>query len=70
MRIYIASESGMPHGELREREDFIVDEGPFGRLFSYYHISSKKFTSGTCFRYLTEKGSHEIQRIEESPRIR
>lgn len=52
MIIYIASESGMPVGELREREDFIHSEGPGGRLFSYFHIASTKYTSGFCFNHL------------------
>ncbi len=57
MIIYLASESGMPVGERKKREDFIHRMGPHGRLFSYYHIvNNSRFTSGTCFRYLIAKG--------------
>jgi len=65
MLIYIASESGMPNNQRAERERFIVDYGPGGRLFSYYHCQDPKFTSGYCFNYLIG-GVDENTRTKEN----
>ncbi len=61
MLIYIASESGMPVNEVREREDFLIKCGTGNRLLSYYHIDTGRM-SKISFHHLTKRKSNENQR--------
>ena len=65
MFIYIASESGMPVNEVRERENFLIRYGTGNRLLSYYHINTGKM-SKISFHHLIKRKQNENQRAEEN----
>jgi hypothetical protein len=65
MIIYIASESGMPRDQTESREDFIYRRGPGGRLVSYYHITTKGFSSKVSFNYLIDRMEDEDEKGRE-----